>query len=72
MADDRNDWTGLPVWVRRSLDSPKRQGSVVNTRWLAGESGREVVIIVRGGTITSVMQSEQGALWGFEGSTPST
>ncbi len=66
MVDDRNQWTGRPVWVKPALDGTKRRGSVVNTRWLSGESGREVVIIVRGGGITSVMQSAQGTLWDFD------
>jgi cell shape-determining protein MreC len=66
MSDEPNRWTGRAVWVRGSLDGVKHRGSVVNTRWLSGESGREVVIIVRGGSIQSVMQSEQGALWDFE------
>ncbi len=66
MADDSNSWTGLPVWVKPSVDGTKRSGSVVNTRWLSGESGREVVIMVRGGAITSVAQSDQGSLWDFE------
>lgn len=66
MADERNEWTGRSVWVKPCADGVKRRGSVVNTRWLSGESGREVVIIERGGVITSVMQSTQGALWDFD------
>ena len=66
IADDSNLWTGAAVWVKATSDGFKRSGSVVNTRWIAGESEREVVIFVRGGAITSVVQSQQGRLWDFE------